>query len=651
MDSPSCRFTFDVPFPSPLIASDLLSGQYLDIEAIPSLPELDSLEPADTASGHRDTVGAGSPHRVQIQTDGLHNSNEKPAVTSSGTISQKRKRQRSKIACRPCHNRRVRCDAASEGVPCSNCRRSHASECVFIDSKRTRGTQGRFVRHASDPRLVLAQSSSVDRGSSSSHDSNGHLLLDNTSDHIISDLLDRSPDTPQAFQFTSVEQPCPPLESGQIVFVGEASPLTWLARNQVPDKAFHRPIVGRHVSGVEEHSTALSATADSVSHMNSLQSLLLDAFCARFLPLYPIIAGTKLLHDWSRGTIPPLLKYSVLFIGALHTAAEAFEQLGAYSKADALDAIYYKAKQIYDSDTEADRICLIQSMFMLQFRFGSEPCYKNSLWWSSNAVSLAQTVGLHRSTRHVALPLEDKRLWKKIWWVLFIRDRQISSGTGKPMMIDERDCDVEDLTTEDFVDGESVETAYFTISLVQIARIINEVVRYKYSPAASVNPLREDIKANIHCTLQTWQAELTPIMRYCTISNRNRFALILGLVYNQTLLLLHRPSLADAKKPPSQRDFTTALAFHAAGRISDYAKEILQYFTVNEFPIYAGMIVYSAMALHSAESVPSEDEGERNQQQRRSEIYNSCVLEFENMYQILRMYKLYFGKTVDIGKS
>lgn len=76
-------------------------------------------------------------------------------------------------------------------------------------------------------------------------------------------------------------------------------------------------------------------------------------------------------------------------------------------------------------------------------------------------------------------------------------------------------------------------------------------------------------------------------MRYCNISIRNRFALILALVYNQTLLLLHRPALADAKKPPFQRDFSTALAFHAAGRISDYAKDILEYFTVNEFPIYA----------------------------------------------------------------
>lgn len=207
-----------------------------------------------------------------------------------------------------------------------------------------------------------------------------------------------------------MEQPRSLLESGQVVFVGEASPLTWLIRDQVQSKAFHRPIFRRHVSVIEEHSTAVPAVADGFPHTTALQSLVLDAFCARFLPLYPIIAGTKLLRDWSRGTIPPLLKYSVVFIGAVHTPAEVFTQVGAYSKANALDAIYYKAKQIYDADTETDRICLIQSMFMLQFRFGLAPSYKDSFWWASNAVSLAQTVGLHRSARYVALPPDDKRL-------------------------------------------------------------------------------------------------------------------------------------------------------------------------------------------------------------------------------------------------
>lgn len=42
---------------------------------------------------------------------------------------------------------------------------------------------------------------------------------------------------------------------------------------------------------------------------------------------------------------------------------------------------------------------------------------------------------------------------------------------GKPMMIDERDCDVDDLTLDDFVDGEMLESAHFIVSMMQLAKI------------------------------------------------------------------------------------------------------------------------------------------------------------------------------------
>lgn len=42
---------------------------------------------------------------------------------------------------------------------------------------------------------------------------------------------------------------------------------------------------------------------------------------------------------------------------------------------------------------------------------------------------------------------------------------------GKPMMIHERDCDVGDLTLEDFVDGEPPETSYFMIELIKFAKL------------------------------------------------------------------------------------------------------------------------------------------------------------------------------------
>lgn len=62
---------------------------------------------------------------------------------------------------------------------------------------------------------------------------------------------------------------------------------------------------------------------------------------------------------------------------------------------------------------------------------------------------------------------------------------------------------------------------------------------------------------------------------------------MLSLVYHHQVLLLHRPSLDDAKLSPERRDFSTQLAFYAAERISDLAGDILKYFQVHEFPAYA----------------------------------------------------------------
>jgi hypothetical protein len=62
------------------------------------------------------------------------------AQTGRGAPSkplEAQKRKRSSIACKTCHHRRVRCDAALGGLPCSNCRFREA-ECVLIDSKRSR---------------------------------------------------------------------------------------------------------------------------------------------------------------------------------------------------------------------------------------------------------------------------------------------------------------------------------------------------------------------------------------------------------------------------------------------------------------------------------------------------------------------------------
>src|SRR5882757_4824190 len=46
-----------------------------------------------------------------------------------------RPRQRSAVACTHCHSKRVRCDAAAKGTPCSNCE-AVGRHCMLIESKR-----------------------------------------------------------------------------------------------------------------------------------------------------------------------------------------------------------------------------------------------------------------------------------------------------------------------------------------------------------------------------------------------------------------------------------------------------------------------------------------------------------------------------------
>lgn len=182
---------------------------------------------------------------------------------------------------------------------------------------------------------------------------------------------------------------------------------------------------------------------------------------------------------------------------------------------------------------------------------------------------------------------------------------------GKPMQIDDQDCDVEKLTLKDFIDGESTETAHFIVSMMNLAKLsmhtftlvrrhpkrissltvfchaVKEIYRCRFGLHLTTSTL-ENNKVRVHLALQGWHASLDPSLQYNSKSTTpNRFALVLSLVYHYQVLLLHRPSLEDAQKGPDRREFSTQLAFYAAERIIDLAGDILKSYQVWEFPAYA----------------------------------------------------------------
>lgn len=112
---------------------------------------------------------------------------------------------------------------------------------------------------------------------------------------------------------------------------------------------------------------------------------------------------------------------------------------------------------------------------------------------------LARYFGAHEvintnfSVENSQLSRTDKRLWKRIWWTLFTRDRSVAVALGRPININTDDSDVEMLTEEDFVEDEGDTPAEFRpdpvhvqffLQYVKLCEIMGLVLSQQYSVAS-----------------------------------------------------------------------------------------------------------------------------------------------------------------------
>lgn len=99
---------------------------------------------------------------------------------------------------------------------------------------------------------------------------------------------------------------------------------------------------------------------------------------------------------------------------------------------------------------------------------------------------------LSNSVESSQLSKADKRLWKRIWWTLFTRDRSVAVALGRPCGINVEDSDVEMLTEDDFIDDEVDRPAdfppdavhvQFFLHYVKLTELMGLVLSQQYSVA------------------------------------------------------------------------------------------------------------------------------------------------------------------------
>lgn len=225
------------------------------------------------------------------------------------------------------------------------------------------------------------------------------------------------------------------------VFLGESSPLTCVVDEgrRSPDKGYACGIQkGRLHYSISELRGSTDPTEDPLGlRQKSLQDrliresalvfpspavcdVLLQAYFEWFHPCFPILDRQKVQDEYQENRISPLLLQAMLFIGVSLCSDVALNTTGYNDRYQAKGVFYQRAKEIYDVGWENDTIVKLQSIFLMSFWRGGPTEERDVRFWLGAATSLAQKKGMHVMSKLPFLSVRDQKIWKRIWWALYV---------------------------------------------------------------------------------------------------------------------------------------------------------------------------------------------------------------------------------------
>ncbi|KAK2760238.1 Transcriptional activator of fatty acid utilization [Arachnomyces sp. PD_36] len=585
-------------------ASDSQSGQRTDNEGGPG-----DVAPPPTGPGGG--AGAGQPA---------------PPTQASGHPSFRRQR-----ASRACE---VRCDAASLGVPCTNCV-AFSIECKIPTPKRKKN-QAKSKDGSSDERTDNAHDTPQD-------ESNGPPDRKDSMGKAVNGMPETTLSDSQAAQQVSQNSTyaqfmkpkfarAPIKEAGRVAFLGESSNLSLLVhdRHGTTD-VVHYPLP-ETIRGSSARLTDLDNVEIEILHQRGAFLLpprqlcdeLVEAYFTWVAPVIPIINRSRFMRRYRDPKNPPslLLLQSILLAGSrVCTNAQLMDANGSTNPA--ATTFYKRAKALYDANYEDDRVTIVQALVLMGWYWeGPEDVTKNVFYWSRVAIVVAQGSGMHRSVESSQLSRPDKRLWKRIWWTLFTRDRSVAVALGRPVNINTDDTDVEMLTEDDFIEDETDSVAeyppdpthvQFFLQYVKLCEIMGLVLSQQYSVASKARRMNAIDLTHSDMALADW-LQNCPKEVYWERPRHHFWAALLHSNYYTTLCLLHRAHMPPATSASNSYRVdemaypSRTIAFQAASMITSIIENLQSHEEIRYMPAFIVYTLFSALIMHVYQmrsSVPS----------------------------------------------
>ncbi|KAL7785956.1 fungal-specific transcription factor domain-containing protein [Trichoderma ceciliae] len=579
-----------------------------------------------------DEASQVSPQQSQPQSKSSPLPNAAAAAAGAAANQMSFRRQRASRACETCHARKVRCDAASLGVPCTNCV-AFQIECRIPTPKRKKTqTAGAQASKDSDSdrgdnadelsRQTPHSSAATSYSPRASAPTVSHTA-DGTPPTSLTEAQARKEEVDNGTYLNLVMKPkftrAPITEAGRVAYLGESSNLTLLVHDrQGSADVVHYPLP-ENVRGSRARLTELDNVEIDILHQRgafllpprSLCDELIDAYFVWVHPIVPVINRTRFMRQYRDPKNPPslLLLQAVLLAGSrVCQNAQLMDANG--STTPAALTFYKRAKALYDANYEDDRVTIVQSLLLMGWYWeGPEDVTKNVFYWSRVATIVAQGSGMHRSVERSQLSRSDKRLWKRIWWTLFTRDRSVAVALGRPVHINLDDSDVEMLTEDDFIEDESDRGGEFPpdpthvqffLQYVKLCEIMGLVLSQQYSVASKGRQRNAIDLTHSDMALADWLQNCPKIV-YWEMPRHHFWSALLHSNYYTTLCLLHRAHMPPNGSPrfPNDAPYPSRnIAFQAAAMITSIVDNLAAHNQLRYCPAFIVYSLFSALIMH-----------------------------------------------------
>ncbi|CRK34957.1 hypothetical protein BN1708_006591 [Verticillium longisporum] len=477
------------------------------------------------------------------------------------------------------------------------------------------------------PHMIYQQSAlRQDANATATANANAHLLSklqaaaaqDTNARRLLANLLTRA----QAVTSSSAAAASSSSFSSQTSF-GDLRTSQFLASLEEPDlqaqlPAFVKPLPARIAS--EDVKYLHTKGALSLPPL-PLQTALLQAYVEYVHPYMPLLdlrefLGAVNARDGLCGQVSLFLYQAIMFAATAFVDMKALKEAGYSTRKAARRSFFSKTRLLYDFDYESDRLVLVQALLLMTYWYETPDDQKDTWHWMGVAISLAHTIGLHRNPATTSMPLRKQKLWKRIWWSCFMRDRLVALGMRRPTRIKDEDYDVPMLTESDFeieLLAEENHAVPAECTLVRDIAMQQELASMCVAKAKLCICISHMLKAQYSVLIRDKMRPdntYRPLTPLDVKNGRSTLAVqrtLLHMVYYTTISALHRPQFlpsSPSQAPTASRqvqEMSRLRVRDAAMHITRMASE-LHHLRLEKFlPTTGVTVILPAMIIHLLE--------------------------------------------------